>query len=411
MSNTSAIAVVTECLKARLRWALDLATPKIEHVNVSSARPMAPTDPITTSINVFLYQVTPNAALRNHDLPTRRDNGALAQRPQFACDLHYLLTFTGPEDDFMPQRLLGATLAGLHAHPVLTPDEIDAIATHHDFVGKYSDLARQSERVRFTIADMNLEELSKLWSVFFQTAYQLSLAVQASVVLLEAPLTPAVHRPVARRGIYSHHQDPPVLLALTPTRTSRTTSGARAHVTLTGSSLRGAGTRVALGRLAPVAALTVDDTRVVVELPDDLRAGVHTARVHVAHTLDDAGQLRDFESESNALPFVLEPRVTSVSPVAATTDRVLTLEIEPAVARTQVVRVIVGNHAVPWLPPDASAEFSSLTIRLTATVGGGTYPLRVEVDGATSSLVDPAPTDPPGSPSTPSVAIPAGVSP
>ena len=45
---------------------------------------------------------------------------------------------------------------------------------------------------------MNLEELSKLWSVFFQTPYALSIAYQASVVLIEPDLEPIDAAPGAR---------------------------------------------------------------------------------------------------------------------------------------------------------------------------------------------------------------------
>ena len=71
----------------------------------------------TTGVNVFLYQVTPNAAWRNADLPTRRANGDLIQRPQAALDLHYLLTFYGDESLLQPQRVLGSVVRTLHCGP------------------------------------------------------------------------------------------------------------------------------------------------------------------------------------------------------------------------------------------------------------------------------------------------------
>jgi hypothetical protein len=411
VSNGIAIAVATEGLKALLSDAFtEAGAISVSGAGVTSVRPHTLAAE-ARGVNVFLYQVTANAALRNADLPTRRAGGELIQRPQLALDLHYLLTFTGDETSLEPQRIMGVALAGLHARPELTAEKIDAIVTHAT-AGSYlerADLAQQIERVRFTLAGMNLEEFSKLWSVFFQTQYQLSIGVQASVLLLEAPLTPSPRRPVRDRGIYSGMPRPPSITAIDPQMTPRTVSGARARITLAGVALSGASTRARLGPLDPVAVVSASDTQVVVSIPDDLRAGVHMARALVAHVLDNAGAARSFEFESNALPFVLAPTITSAVPLAAAVEDVLSFDVEPPVARSQTVRVIVGRHAIAWGPPDlTSTEFSTLTVTLPKEVVAGTYPVRVEVDNATSALVDPPdPPDPldPGAVASPYVQV------
>ena len=48
-----------------------------------------------------------------------------------------------------------------------------------------SNLEVETETVKLTIMPLNLEELSKLWSVFFQSTYNLSVAFQASVVIID----------------------------------------------------------------------------------------------------------------------------------------------------------------------------------------------------------------------------------
>lgn len=146
-------------------------------------------------VNIFLYQATPNTAWRNHDLPTRRGDGSLAQRPQIALDLHYLLTFYGDETLLEPQRILGSAVRALHAHPVLTRQEIrSAVAATAFLTG--SDLADEIETIKFSPQPLTLEELSKLWSVFFQTTYTLSMAYDASVVLIAAESQPQMTQPV-----------------------------------------------------------------------------------------------------------------------------------------------------------------------------------------------------------------------
>src|SRR5438552_7285987 len=135
-------------------------------------------------VNVFLYQVTPNTAWRNEDLPTRSAGGALMRRPRIGLDLHYLLTFYGRDDQFEPQRVLGSAVRTLHTKPVLTRLQIEDALTAFPVLA-LSDLAHEVELVKFTQLGLTLEELSKLWSVFFQTAYHLSVAYRGTVVFLE----------------------------------------------------------------------------------------------------------------------------------------------------------------------------------------------------------------------------------
>src|ERR1043165_6593396 len=45
-----------------------------------------------SQLNLFLYQVTPNAAWRNAGLPARNANGERISNPPLALNLHCLLT-------------------------------------------------------------------------------------------------------------------------------------------------------------------------------------------------------------------------------------------------------------------------------------------------------------------------------
>lgn len=402
MSNVNAVAVTTEGLKVVLQRALDEAGPAaVPGAKVGAVRPtQIPADFI--GVNVFLYRVTPNAALLNDDLPTRRSNGEVIRRPQLAINLHYLLTFVGEEAGLEPQRILGAATAGLHAHAELAPEVIEEIADNAaagSYLRLHNDLAQQIERVRFGLEPLGLEELSKLWTTFPQKAYDLSVGVQASVLLLEAPVRPVARRPVLARGIFSALPAAPALAAITPLLTPRTVSGARARLTIVGSALAGEATRVRINALEPIPVVSGDDNQLVVAIPDELRAGIHAARVLVAHTFQGGDVQRRFELESNALPFVLEPRITTASPIAATVGSTVTLAVEPAIAPRQQVRVIVGSQAIGWatpLPgPGVPLEHAVVAVELPAEIGVGRWPLRVEVDGASSTLIDPPTTAPP----------------
>ena len=189
MSNALAFATVTAALRHLLEPA---ARQAVAAADATIERPDSIKDD-KPRVNLFLYQVTPNAAWRNSDLPTRRLDGSVVQRPLAAYDVHYILSFFGSERDQEPQRLLGSVVSLLHSQPVLYAGIIEAAiqsATGGDpnhFLGR-SDLAGQIERVRFSPLGLNLEELSKIWSVFFQVPYRLSMAWQGSVVLIERDL-------------------------------------------------------------------------------------------------------------------------------------------------------------------------------------------------------------------------------
>lgn len=199
MSNHLAIATVTASLVRYLQGAVGA---DVGNAVVTAVRPDGPNSGVPeVGLNIFLYQVTPNVAWRNQDLPTRRPDGSLNQRPQIALDLHYLLTFYGDETQLEPQRILGSAVRALHTRPILSRQEIrSAIAANAFLTG--ADLADEIETVKLTPQPLTLEELSKLWSVLFQTPYTLSMAYDASVVLLTADSQPSLVQPVLTPAIH-----------------------------------------------------------------------------------------------------------------------------------------------------------------------------------------------------------------
>jgi hypothetical protein len=193
MSNHLAIATVTTGL---LRYLQGAVGADVGNATVTAVRPDGPNAGLPqVGVNLFLYQVTPNTTWRNHDLPTRRGDGSLTQRPQIALDLHYLLTFYGDETLLEPQRILGSAVRALHVRPVLTRQEIRSAVAATAFLAG-SDLADEIETVKLSPQPLTLEELSKLWSVLFQTPYTLSMAYDASVVLITADHQPQMAPPV-----------------------------------------------------------------------------------------------------------------------------------------------------------------------------------------------------------------------
>ncbi|MEU7240033.1 DUF4255 domain-containing protein [Streptomyces sparsogenes] len=193
MSNALAFATVTQALAIlianNLRPEIDMA------VSVETRRPPAepPTEP---TVNVFLYQVTPNASMRHNDLPTRASDGTLLKRPAAAMDLNYLISAYGDETELVGQRLIGCVVRTLHETPVLPRDVIEEAAERPYLAG--SDLAESPQKVRFTPIQMDVDETSKLWGMLYQTPYSLSVCYQGSLVLVEGVERPVPAKPVER---------------------------------------------------------------------------------------------------------------------------------------------------------------------------------------------------------------------
>ncbi|MFG2195234.1 DUF4255 domain-containing protein [Streptomyces sp. NPDC048639] len=196
MSNALAFATVTQALALlignNLQPEIDMA------VSVETRKPPAepPTDP---TINVFLYQVAPNASMRHTDLPTRASDGTLVKRPAAALDLNFLITAYGEETELVGQRLIGCVVRTLHEIPVLPGDVIEQAAELPYLAG--SDLAESLQKVRFTPIQMDIDETSKLWGMLHQTPYALSVAYQASLVFIEGREKPVPAKPVRERAV------------------------------------------------------------------------------------------------------------------------------------------------------------------------------------------------------------------
>jgi hypothetical protein len=394
MSNFLAIASVTATLRRQLQAAVGTDVPGAE---VRTGRPEGATiGTPPTRVNIYLYRVAPNGAYRNADLPTRTANGDVRERPQFALDLDYLLTFSGVEEDLEPQRLLGSVARTLHARPLLTRQMIQDTVAAVGFLAGPNGLAEQVERIKFTPLPLSLEELSKLWSVFFQIPYFLSIAYEANVVLLDSDVAPRAALPVRSRNLYVV----PFRRAMIERALSQAGElepiVAGATLLLQGMQLRGETVRVRMAG-QDVEPASVTDTEVSVPLtvppfaPSSLRAGVQGVQL-VYPMMMGTPEVPHRGFESNVAAFVLHPTVSS--PSASATQ--VTLQIDPVVGQGQ--RVVLLLHETAAVAPAAytfrekpqTADTNTLEIAISG-VKSGQYFVRVQVDGAESPLeLDPA---------------------
>ncbi|MBD2303345.1 DUF4255 domain-containing protein [Nostoc sp. FACHB-190] len=286
MSNHLAIATVTATLKRVLENAVTGKVPGTS-TTITVGQP-DPKDAATSNdgrVNIFLYQVTPNSGWRNADLPTRRADGSLSQRPQLALDLHYLLSFYGDKTKLLPERLMGLVMKTLHTKPFLPRQLIQDTVADNAAILQGSDLAEQPEFVKFSPVSLSLEELSKIWSIFFQTQYVLSTAYQGTVVLIEPDDEPVVSLPVSDRSI-TVSATPPTVPASPPTITQiRSQAGAGEPIT-PGSRLLIQGQNFAQGEISfiqlqdqQINVENIHNTEIILTLPDVTEEGVKTLQI------------------------------------------------------------------------------------------------------------------------------------
>lgn len=196
MSNALAIAHVTQALALLIENNL---LPEIDMAVSVETRKPPPDPPADPTINVFLYQVTPNVSLRNSDLITRASDGTLLKRAVAALDLHYVISAYGEENELVGQRLIGSVVRTLHEIPVLPRDVIETAGQRPYLAG--SDLLDSPQHVRFTPQVMDVDETSKLWGMLYQTPYALSVVYTATLVLIDGREQPVDAHPVERSSV------------------------------------------------------------------------------------------------------------------------------------------------------------------------------------------------------------------
>ena len=401
MSNYLSVAAVTEILKEAIA---DSVSNVVPGVKVSALRPKdADTDPPEARVNLYLYQSNPNPAFRNEDLPTRSQRGDLRQRPRAVLDLDFLISFYGDHSLLEHQRLMGGVVTLLHAQPLLSPDYIDQVIQKildndpTNYLGE-SDLSQQPEAIRLTPVILNLEETSKIWSVFFQVPHALSIAYRASAVFLEPDSLPTVSVPVATRNLQVSLGAAPFLDCVL-THDANRESGA----ILPGSDLCLLGDRLA----GDTTLVRVDTIEIVPDdiapqmlgftLPAGLPAG--SRRVQVVHR--ENGLIRVV---SNSINFSLRPVIQSIetTTVSVNSEGVasadVTVQVQPALNPDQRVLLKLnerpggaGNSYVFEMPPVANA--GDPVVMTFDTLPGAEYLLRIEVDGAESVLESIAPAN------------------
>ena len=409
MSNALAIAAVTATLRNLLESVNQGTGLNGSNVSITTKPPDKARDGTSTDnqINLFLYQVLPNAAWRNMDIPQRVRAGETAI-PPLALNLYYMLTAYGEgDDDSLGHRLLGHAMSIFYDHPLLGAQEIkDALPPDID-----SDLENQIERVRITLQPLTVEEIFRLWSGFL-TQYRISVSYEISVVLIESARAVRTPLPVLTRGkndkgITSQGSMLPPFTTLTglslPTKIqSAIRVGER--LTIEGFHLDAKNAQVSLAQtrfgftwpLAPDTGATAQKMTVTIPVtppalsdptaPTTWPVGFYS--VSLSFTNDDG-----FAATSNELPLALAPTISNIQLQGDHTGATVTLDCNPGVLAGQRVALLIGDREVPFVfppppavPPQSPQAITSLLFDVGA-IDAGTYSVRLRVDGVDTLLI------------------------
>jgi hypothetical protein len=384
MSNFLAIATVTETLRYVLEAFVKV---DVQGALATAVRPSGANNTGTGAglpalgVNVALYQIMPNAAARNRDLPSRRSDASLIQRPRAAVDLHYLISVYGDDSRQEPHRVMGSVVRTLHTYPYLSPEFIgDAIQGAKNLNG--SDLASSPDPVRFVPLALTLDELSRVWSVYFQTSYALSICYQASVVYLEDTSSPSAPLPVRTPNIVTTPIATPSIDALSP---QPATAGAL--LTITGPNVGVAGPQVVIGDAAPIAATVVSATAITVTLPATTPAGVTPISVvQLVNYGTTASPVWRPGVASAPAVLALAPTIQTIAPASVARGGTVTVTFDAPVASTQNVALVVGAIAVSPPQPFPSDPTTTLSFTVPGDFTTGAGVVRLRVDGVDSPL-------------------------
>lgn len=425
MSNYLAIPTVTAVLQRLLQEAIQI---DIDGTRVTTNRPNSAGGATPEQgVNLYLYQTTPNPMWQsNADVRSRSRMGRDNKETRTAWDLNYLISFYGNDMELEPQRILGSVIQVLNDRSVLDKNSIsNAIA---DTTFPYlinSDLDRQVEQITFNPLNLSLEDLSKIWSVFFQTPYALSLAYKASVVIIEGQNITQKALPVSSRQFSA------VPFGYQPA-IDRVMSGSSpvapivsdSTLTIKGRHLKSPVTLVRIGGIE-VTPQQTNENEIILPLssvPEDaLEIGVQSLQVihqipkkprnvipiyGTGATQTEQAATNSYNSpedksyqavESNAAPFILRPTVVkaSVSKLEGQDEESRSAQIKVRVnlkvGKKQRV-ILLLNEKTPENPtsyvfeaPSRRTDQKLITIPVEK-IKPGEYLLRLQIDGAESLL-------------------------
>jgi Pvc16 N-terminal domain len=408
MSTAMAISGVTGVLQSMLNEVYNNpAGSPLGSVKVSATAPDIVQAAVGTSseaalqVNLFLHQVTPNAAWRNLGLPSLAPDGSTRlTNPPLALDLHYLLTVYAGADG-MAEALLGYAIQMLHDYSILSRTQVRSFLSSSTITGlQTSGLADQVEQIKITPDVFGREELAWIWTAL-KADYRLSYPFQVSVVLIQSQFPTVSALPAL--SVRSSDPQPGLLATISQLNppvghpaailgdvvaVSGQGLGQASSVLLINSRWAIQQTVTGLTNIGNTSfQFTVPNPNLTSPQPNptDLPAGVYLLSAQVQGQYGIAS--------TNGLALAIAPTITS-SPIGPLTHgaNTITVSCKPYLRVGQRVSLLVGDQEVvanAFLAPTNSPSFTFPHLQAT---GGVPAPLRLRVDGIDSPVAAKGPT-------------------
>ena len=426
MSNTLAIAGVSAVLQFYLNNLYsNLSAMFGGTVTVSAQAPdlvQSQFSNLTASenqVNLFLHQVTFNAAYRNASLPSLASDGAtLRQSPPLALDLHYLLTAYGTAD-WQAEGLLGYALMMFHQNPILARKDITYALNNLSNKNTLSaalancGLADQFEMIKIIPATLGREEMAWLWTAL-KADYRPTFPFQVSVVLMQPEQNVSLALPVLSRQIQAVVSQPAQILKAQPPNNQPAFS-LTDTVSVSGEFLSNV-TQVELVNSRQGIQFTVPASNVTATFftcipgaqttyPNGVPAGVYQLKAQILAPNSTPANVI-IQQSTNELPVALAPTLAAQAvtlvpnPDNSPTVLVTIHHIAPGVFEGQRVQLALSSLTAPPAPgalysisasltapplPVGQTSYTSLTFVFPNTLPAGQSFLgRLIVDGVSS---------------------------
>ena len=394
MSSALAISGVTAVLQYFLNTVCNAPSSPLGGVSVSALAPdivqssLGNGSGVKPQVNLFMHQVTHNAAWRNRELPSMAADGSTRlKNPPLALDLHYLLTAYASEDT-QAEALLGFGILMLHENPVIPRTQISYALSHLPTSNPFasvlsaSGLAEQIEMMKITPAGMGREEMAWIWTAL-KADYRPTFAFDVSVVLIRSPLASSAPLPVLSQNITVQPQlSAPAFQIVLPGGEAAALPGDT--VTVTGQFVSGTVRVVLLNQrlstpfsIVPSAATSNAVSFVV---PGNTPAGIYSLSVTVTNASGVVLQ------STATLPVALAPTIPSPSTatsVANASGNLVTLTCSPQVVPGQTVSLALGGETVP--AQTFTTPIATLSFQFPA-LAAGSYLARLRVDDVDSPV-------------------------
>ncbi len=267
MSASTAIGMVSESLRNLLLEPMKKFTPSVK-VTILAPDETGGDPP---RINLFLYRILENSALKNLDWQVKRGEPSRIAPPPLSLNLYYVMTpyaqTVSETGNATSHAILGEAMRVFHEHAVVPQNAL------------VEGLQDAEEQIKIMLNPLDPDELGRVWTTFSQP-FRLSVMYEVSVVQLEVSSERPMSKRVQRIGVPDIRAPfrPPVVERLTPLGGPLGT-----QITVSGQHLAGWPASLSITGQKIIDGAELDGDTMTATIPAGLAPGFHEIQVDIAH--------------------------------------------------------------------------------------------------------------------------------